>query len=131
MYEVSLLRKDKSLTDEMFQKCKEYIAETTSQSTRFYFSEKSFYQQLPVSLQLKLVKSVLYHERITLDYFFEDKNGKNKASDTFITTVLASLDSGLYAPGQVIIEQNSKVRELVFIAQGTCKLYGYYNQSEE
>ena len=39
MYEVSKLRKDNSLTDEMFEQCKNFIAETTSHSTRIYFQE--------------------------------------------------------------------------------------------
>ena len=54
MYQVSKLRKDKSLTDEMFQRCKDFIAETTSRSTRVYFQENEFYQNLPAGLQLKL-----------------------------------------------------------------------------
>ena len=73
---------------------------------------------------------MLVHERRTLDYFFEDKNGKNKASDLFINEVLTQLDSRLYEPGEIIMERNSRVRDLIFIAQGTCKLFGFYEQKD-
>ena len=88
MYQVSKLRKDISFTAEMFDACNDYIEQTTSRSTRVYFKDNEFYTQLPPNLQLKLVQSVLMSERRALDYFFEDKNGKNKASEHFINEVL-------------------------------------------
>lgn len=76
------------------------------------------------------MNSVLYHERNTLDYFFEDKRRKYKASDWFINQVLVNLDSRLFNQGEVIQAKDDRVRDLIFISQGTCKLYGFLKTGE-
>ena len=74
---------------------------------------------------------MLFHERLTLDFFFEDKNGKNRASETFMSAVLTQLISVLYRPTDIIIKSHKEVRSLYFIAEGTCKLYGSYEDKNE
>ena len=54
-------------------------------------------------MQQKLVESVLYHEKNILEYFFEDKNGKNRANKGFIIAIVTQLVSVLYEPGEIII----------------------------
>lgn len=44
MYQVSKLRKDKSLTEEMFKKCSDFIEQTTRKSPKYYFQDNEFYQ---------------------------------------------------------------------------------------
>ena len=48
----------------------------------------------------------------------------------FINAVLTQLESRIYKPGEVILERNTKVRDVVFIAQGTCKLFGFFDPGD-
>ena len=43
-----------------------------------------------------------------------------------MTSVLTNLDSFMYEPGAVIVEENSKVTDLVVAASGKLNLYGFY-----
>ena len=60
LYDISLLRKDKVLPLEFIDACKTSMKESIKHSTRFYFEENHFYQELPPKLQARLVTSVLY-----------------------------------------------------------------------
>ena len=131
MSEVSKLRKDKRLDEDIFNQCSDYIEESTTNSTRFLFAENEFYKLLPSVLQINLAESVLHHERNVLDHFFEDRNGRNSASDHFVNAVVTQLESALYKAGDTIISAREPVRDLVFIANGTCKLYGSYHSKRD
>ena len=48
------------------------------------------------------------------------------APEGFMIDVLTNLDSTLYLPGTPIAVANTRVEELVVIAEGSCKLYGFY-----
>ena len=63
----------------MFKYTKQYIEESTSNSTRFHFHDNEFYRNLTPSLKKKLVKRTLTYERTILDYFFEERNSSNFA----------------------------------------------------
>ena len=44
--------------------------------------------------------------------------------------ILTQLDSKLYKPGETMIQHNSEVKELIFIEQGKCNLYGFWPSKE-
>ena len=72
---------------------------------------------------------MLGEQKNLLNYFFNDFEFNNKAPLGFVIAVLTNLDSSIYEPCQVIIPTQSKIKELVFIAQGKCRLFGYYNNT--
>lgn len=77
-------------------------------------------------LKLKLTNTVLGSQGETLAFFFEDYLSKKKAPAHFIVEVLTNLDSAIYVPGQVIIEQGQPAEDLIIIKEGKADLYGYF-----
>ena len=104
LYAISNVMKKKTLSLVMIENCKKLMEESVKNSTRFYFEENYFYQELPPNLKLKLIRSVLYRELQTFEFFFEDFSGKNRASTAFMVAIMQNLDSALYKQGEVIIE---------------------------
>ena len=63
-----------------------------------------------------------------MKYFFYDfeKDGLYGAPDGFVVSVMVSLDSTLYAVGDQIIAKGQSVKEIYFVLEGNCDLFGYF-----
>ena len=105
------------------------MSEHVLRSTRFYFDKNEFYNDLPQNLKHKLVLNVLVEQKNLLKYFFNDFEFNQMAPQAFVVGVLTNLDSSIYEPCQVIIPTQSKVKELIFIAQGKCRLFGFFKNT--
>ena len=106
LWKIDEQRTNISLSEEYFSICKTNIIESSLNSTHHYFAENQFYRKLPPHLQAKIVNNVLYNQRATLEYFFIEFDGMNQAPSNFIKQVLINLESGLYRPGDIIIQTN-------------------------
>ena len=79
LFGISVARKGKALDHRFFDECLTMMEENIKNSTRYHFTENHFYRELPPKLQHRLTLNVLGQHRQTLEYFFEDFRGKNKA----------------------------------------------------
>ena len=70
--DVSKSIKHKSLPWEYINESKAHIKDGILSSTRFFFEENHFYQELPQNLKHRLVTSVLAYQWKTFTFFFED-----------------------------------------------------------
>ena len=43
-----------------------------------------------------------------------------------MVAILGNLDSSLYKPGDIILEQSTKVENLIMVSKGKCNLYGFF-----
>lgn len=62
LYDVSKARKTKLLDIKIIEQCKELMNQNVHHSTRRYFEENEFFQELPPNLRTKLIKTVLYKQ---------------------------------------------------------------------
>ena len=127
MWTVSGVRKNQALGEDMIKRCTDTLEESIKTSTRYYFSNNTFYDELPEKLKRRLVNKVLTRQMDAFRFFFCDVMYSYKAPSYFIVGVLTSLDSSLYEPGRVIIDKGADVDELRVVASGKCHLYGYYH----
>ena len=71
------------------------------------------------------MKIVLKEHMETLQFFFEDFKGRNKAYMPFIAGVVTNLDYAIYKLGEVIIPAFQPVDSLVIIQSGSCNINGF------
>ena len=64
--------KDRSLPEHYIEFAKQHVYESNKNSTRYYFEDNKFYQDLPTQMQRKIAKRVLYNEIRKFKYFFHD-----------------------------------------------------------
>ena len=62
--------KDDALSDEMIKECINLVDGSIRHSTRFFFSNHKFYNELPYKLKYSLVQKVLVKQRETFSFFF-------------------------------------------------------------
>ena len=86
--DVSNSIKHKRLAKEFINESKTHIKDSILSSTRFFFEENHFYQELPQNLKHKLVTSVLAYQWKTFTFFFEDFANNYKAPAAFMERVL-------------------------------------------
>ena len=126
MYEISLRRKDKMLDMGMINYAIEGMKHQVRDNTNVYFAENKFFKELPQNLQYRLVKSVLHRQYKIFKFFFEDFSGKTKATEAFMFRVLTRLKSQMFHTGEIVLSQNSRVRDLLVIGKGHLELFGFF-----
>lgn len=62
LYTVSGSIKTNNLKLDIIEQCKKHIEESIENSTKYNFVESQFYQDLPPSIQKRLVHVVLHHD---------------------------------------------------------------------
>ena len=129
--DVSKQVKHRNLPESVYYECKEHIAESVTSSTRFYFDQNPFFQDMPPRMKSRLVRSVLTEPWNAFSFFFEDFQERNGAPEAFMVKVLTQLVSVLYKPGEIIIPHLKKVDELIVIMKGSCNLYGFNDYNDE
>lgn len=125
LYEVSARRDNLHLSLELISDCKNNMTQFVKSSTRFYFAKNNFYKELPQTLKKKIVNWVLSKQYKSFMFFLEDFESGHKASQAFIIVLLTNLDSQMYKPGTVILNEGDQVEDLILIRKGNCNLYGF------
>ena len=92
------------------------------------FKTSPFWSQLSSTLKLKLVKATLIQYIETMNYFFAACEGC-KAPEGFIIKVMVSLDSSRYEHGDLIVKKGDVVKDLYFIMNGTCSIFGTHRMA--
>ena len=82
---------------------------------------------MPPKLRQRLIKAVLYHERKKFQYFFASGLSSIAAPVKFTNQVLSQLQTQLFRKGEIILERDKAVNDLVLISEGECSLYGFSN----
>ena len=72
MWTLSAVRKNNSLKEDMVDLCLKQMEESILTSTRYYFINNKFYDELPEVLKRKLVMKVLTKQYRAFQFFFED-----------------------------------------------------------
>ena len=72
MWTLSAVRKGKALETDMIDTCLKQMEEAILTSTRYYFSNNTFYDELPEKLKRRLVMKVLTKQYSSWQFFFED-----------------------------------------------------------
>ena len=96
LYSISMVRKDKGLDVEMIKHTLHHLEESITSSTRYYFVQNVFYQNLTPNLKMKLVSKVLDSQHEIFRYFFHDYMYNWKVPGSFVVQILTNLDSTLY-----------------------------------
>ena len=116
---------------DLLKDCKGSVQEFVKRSTMYYFAKNRFYQELPSTLQKKLVNEVLQKQLNSFHYFIEDFEGRNCAPTSFIVELVTKLDSQMYRHGETVVQKGQCMNDLILIRKGECNLFGYVDSVEE
>jgi hypothetical protein len=95
---------EKKISDEVYDKCRDYMKQSFIHSIYKVFHEYPFYKQMPPRLKDNVFKICMSEEVRTMSFFFRDKARNTKSERGLMRKIVCGLNCSFYDPSQVVVE---------------------------